>query len=251
MENAFNEGEALEVRVFASPTPRFTAFNDSSALLWHATGFAYAHAFESLEQKVEVPITDALLTNRTLFVVVFVTKAGASPDPRRDNFDRWATTTAVHELVAYDKRKVPVGLHNLLTGEPAPWESELRRGEAEAIAAGRPADEFIAYWKPTMHAQLLVDTEAYPVGQMPPLMHHFLHSNRLISGHRFRPLVYVRACACAQWRGARAHQASARAHAEVGPTAWYACGPRRADQRTYLDAHSLDGHQRVASYAAT
>lgn len=33
MENTFADGDQLELRVFISSTPRFTAFNDSSALV--------------------------------------------------------------------------------------------------------------------------------------------------------------------------------------------------------------------------
>mmetsp|Transcript_29584 Transcript_29584/g.76405 ORF Transcript_29584/g.76405 Transcript_29584/m.76405 type:complete len:417 (-) Transcript_29584:623-1873(-) len=120
-----------------------------------------------------------------------MTKAGYSPDPKRDNYDRWATTSATFELVGYSELLQPRGLYNLITGEPAPWEAELRRGLAAAAAAGRPEGEYVSYWKPKLHMQLLVDTEAYPLGEMPPLLQHFLHSSRLMHGHRFRPLVYI------------------------------------------------------------
>ena len=66
---------------------------------------------------------------------------------------------------------------------------------AEDAAAGRPEGQFISYWKPKLHAQLLIDTEPYELGQMPPLLQHYLHNYRLMSGHRFRPLVYVRPAA--------------------------------------------------------
>ena len=45
-------------------------------------------------------------------------------------------------------------------------------------------------WHPTASK---VDVEAYPIGMMPPLMQHFLQGYRLISGHKYRPLIYVRA----------------------------------------------------------
>ena len=192
-ENAFAEGDRFDLRVFVSPTPRFTAFNDSAALIWHKEEVPYTEAFTASEHTVEVPLTDALLANGTLFAHFYATKAGASPDPLHGRYDRWATTSSVYEVVAYSARNEPVGLRNLLTDEPAPWEAELRRGADAALAAGRPAGEYISYWRPKVHAQLLIDAESYPLGGMPPLMQHFLHSRRLISGHRYRPLIYVRA----------------------------------------------------------
>ena len=192
-ENAFKESDALELRVFLSDSPRFSDFNNSEALLWHEEKLVYHEKLAALEHTVEVPITDAMLANNTVYAHMFVTKAGASPDPRHGSYDRWATTSTVQELIGFDKRNEPIGLHNLITGEPAPWEAELRRGAAAAVADGRPDGEHISYWKPKLHAQLLIDTVAYPLGAMPPLMQHFLQGHRLISGHRYRPLIYVRA----------------------------------------------------------
>ena len=190
-ENTFAENQKFDLRVFVSSSPRFTAFNDTEALIWHESSFSYTPDYATVERNVEVPLTDALLANATLYAHLFVSKSGTSPDPRHSEYDRWGTTSSVYEIVSYASRNEPAGLHNLLTGEPAPWESELRRGAAEAKAAGRPEGEFIAYWKPKLHAQLLIDTESYPLGAMPPLMQHYLHNHRLISGHRYRPLVYI------------------------------------------------------------
>ena len=185
--NTFSETDKFDLSVFVSNSPRFTAFNDTDALIWHAEGFSYTQAFSAREENVEVPLTDELLANGTLFAHLHVTKAGASPDPRHGRFDRWSTTSAVYQIVAYGSRNEPIGLRNLLTGEPAPWEAELRRAAAESP---NPA-QYVSYWKPKLHFQLLVDTESYPLGEMPPLMQHFLQQHRLVSGHKYRPLVYI------------------------------------------------------------
>jgi hypothetical protein len=189
-ENVFKEGDEFELRIFVSGARRFKDFNNSEALLWHEKGLRYSSSFASREVTVQVPVTDALLSNATLYAYVYVTKAGKSPDSLRQNFDKTMTATA-QELVEYSERLEPVGLHNLLTGEQAPWEVELNRGLAAAQKAGRPAGEYISYWKPKLHAQLLVDTEAYAIGEMPPLQMNYLQHHRLVSGHRYRPLIYI------------------------------------------------------------
>ena len=192
-ENVFKAGDPIELRVFLSPSrAMFTAFNKTEALLWHDPNLTYSADAATITKDVKVPLSYAkLLANGTAFVHIFVTKAGSSPDSKRDSYDRWATTSTVFELTAFSERLQPRGLFNLLSGEPAPWEAELRRGLAEASAAGRPEGEFISYWKPKVHAQLLIDTEPYELGQMPPLLQHYLHNMRLLSGHKFRPLVYI------------------------------------------------------------
>ena len=190
-ENAFVATDKLDLLVVVSSSPRFTSFNDSSALIWKQEAMEYA-TFADREHTVQVPISKSMLNNGSLFAHVYVSKVGYSPDPKAlSTYDRWATTHNIHELVAYGERLKPIGLHNLLSGEPAPWEAELRRGAAEAEASGRPAGEYINYWRPKLHAQLLVDTEAYPIGEMPELMLNYLHGYRLVSGHRYRPLVYI------------------------------------------------------------
>ena len=191
-ENSYKEGERFDVRVFTSSSLRFSGFNDTAALLWHEEGLEYTATFATCEKTIDVPVTAALLANQTLYAHIFVTKAGKSPDPLHGSFDKWATTYAAMELVVFGERLKPIGLHNLLTGEPAPWEAELRRGAEEARRAGRDPDaEYISYWKPKMHAQLLIDTERHKVGEMPPLMANYLQHHRLMYQHKYRPLVYV------------------------------------------------------------
>jgi hypothetical protein len=189
--NVFAAGDKLELRVFLSPSRApFTDFNNTDALLWSDKSLVYSEAGSSLEKTVHVPLTERLLSNGTMFAHMFITKAGASPDPQHGSYDRLATTSNSFDLVGFSKRLQPRGLYNLLTGEPAPWETELRRGLAEAEAAGR-SGEFVSFWKPKLHLQLLVDTESYELDKMPPLLHSYLHHHRLMSGHRFRPLIYV------------------------------------------------------------
>jgi len=189
-ECAFKEDDLMDLHVYLSTQPRFTEFNDSQALVWHQTGIPYSTAAEERTSTIDIPLTPHLYANGTLFAHMFFTKEGSSPDPKRAAFNRWKTTSLTKPLVAYAERVQPKGLHNLITGEPAPWEAVLVRGAADAAAAGRPAGEYISYWKPALHVQLVIDTESHPVGLMPPLYENYLRGHRLTYGHKYRPLVY-------------------------------------------------------------
>uniref|UniRef100_A0A7S4EUQ1 Uncharacterized protein n=1 Tax=Chrysotila carterae TaxID=13221 RepID=A0A7S4EUQ1_CHRCT len=187
---AFQEGDPLEIRVYISSSPHFTKFNDTDALVWHEVGLKYSlHELERTKT-IDVQVTPHLYANGSFFAHMFITKANFSPDPRAAAFNRMATTWITKPLVAYDKRLKPIGLKKLLTNEPAPWEQELRRGAADAAAAGRPEAEYISYWKPSFLAQLVIDTEPHERGQMPPLYEQYLHGYRLMSGNRYVPLIY-------------------------------------------------------------
>ena len=193
-----------------------------------------------LTATVSVPITAALLANRSLFAHAFFTARGASPDPMAAAADRWATTHTLQPLVVYGERLKPSGLRNLLTDEPAPWEAALQAGLDAAAAAGK-AEQWIAYWKPGLHLQLVVDHEVRPLGTMPPLYHNFLRGHGLVEagrGSRFRPLVYVNELTVMRmhWIAINTTRARARSRANgAGPTA----GRRRRRRREAARACEL------------
>jgi hypothetical protein len=192
-ENTFQPGDELELWVYLSPYLRFSDFNNSEALLWHATGLSYdLSSTGEITTTVQVNVTAHMLGNGSMFCHSYFTKAGYSPDPRAlASYDKWSSTHTVMSMIAYGERLKPMGLYNLLTGEPAPWETALRVGAEEAAVAGRPEGEYLPYWKPKMHLQLVVDTQPYEINMMPVLMHNTLHQTGLMQGHRYRPFVYV------------------------------------------------------------
>ena len=192
-ENSFATGDELELRVYLSPQLRFNDFNNSAALIWHATGLRYdMSSAGNIETTVQVNVTEHMLNNGSMYCHSFFTKAGKSPDPKAlGSYDRWSSTHTVMSMIAHGERLKPIGLYNLLTGEPAPWEAALRRAADEAAAAGEPEGQFIPYWKPKMHLQLVVDTVPFPLNAMPNMIHNALHQSGLMHGHRYRPFVYV------------------------------------------------------------
>ena len=189
LENAFSKGDLLDVAVYVSATPRFVDFNSSDALIWAESSIPY-DIVETRTANVKVPLTEHLLSNGTLYAHAFFTKQGASPDPKRSSFDRWATTGATIALVGHDAMLKPLGLYHLLTGEPAPWEAALRQGAADAVAAGRDG-VYVSYWKPSLLLQLIVDEGRYEQGTMPHAYEMYLRHYRNVQGRRFRPLLYV------------------------------------------------------------
>ena len=192
-ENSFATGDELELRVYLSSQLRFYDFNNSAALIWHATGLRYdMSSAGNIETTVQVNVTEHMLNNGSMYCHSFFTKAGKSPDPKAlGSYDRWSSTHTVMSMIAHGERLKPIGLYNLLTGEPAPWEAALRRAADEAAAAGEPEGQFIPYWKPKMHLQLVVDTVPFPLNAMPNMIHNALHQSGLMHGHRYRPFVYV------------------------------------------------------------
>ena len=172
--HTFRQGDLLDLRVYLSTSPQFGGFNTSEPV-WVETDIPYSDDAPERTATIEVPVTPELLANGSIYAHAFFTRQGFSPDKRATgSYDPWSTSSLTASLVTFGERQKPMGLKKLLTGEPAPWEEELRRGEAEARAAGRPDGEFISYWKPAMHLQLVVDSAAHALGTLPPLYQSYL-----------------------------------------------------------------------------
>ncbi|KAL1511182.1 hypothetical protein AB1Y20_005997 [Prymnesium parvum] len=189
-ENSFSPSDVLDLRVFLSPTVHFTMFNDTSALKWFETDIPYDMAAEERSIELQIPTSDHLRANHSMFAHTFMSKKGAAIDPKDPAYDRWSVTHNVFSLTTAGERLKPLGLYKLLTGEPAPWEEELRRGAAADAAAGRQG-VYVPYWKPKLYLQLIIDHEERPLELMPYTYEQYLRANRLLQGHRFRPLIYV------------------------------------------------------------
>ena len=95
-ENTFKESDAIAFEVYVSESPRHVPFNESGQPVWRASfsNLTYVSSFPTATTTVHVPLTEALLSNASLYAHVFVTRAGLPADPKRDGYDRWAATSA-------------------------------------------------------------------------------------------------------------------------------------------------------------
>lgn len=191
-KNAFPPGERLDLRVYLSERPRFRDFNNTEPI-WHVSGLLHANDAPQQSTTVQVPVTGHLIANGSLFAHAFITREGRSPDPAATgSYDPWATTTLTQALVVHGARPEPLGLRKLTTGEPAPWEEELRRGAVAAAIAGQPPDRWVPHWKPALHLSLIVDFEPHELfrGMPPHYQHHLLQRRLMDRDGTYKPLLY-------------------------------------------------------------
>ena len=74
-ENSFATGDELELRVYLSPQLRFNDFNNSAALIWHATGLRYdMSSAGNIETTVQVQVTEHMLNNGSMYCHAFFTQ---------------------------------------------------------------------------------------------------------------------------------------------------------------------------------
>ncbi|KAJ1635064.1 cleft lip and palate transmembrane 1 [Pavlovales sp. CCMP2436] len=183
---AFKSDTLLDVWVYVSPSARLQAFAPEE-LVWKAAGVRYSKRAVRQQLSTSVALGEHARSNATLYAHMFVTKGGASPDPADASFDRHTTSSTRTRLVTHAPRPAFKTLRNLLTGARPAWQLEL-----EALTPEQRA-QTVAWWKPLLSLNLVVDQEEYSDEEVPHLLAQHWHTDRLYDSQRsrFRPVLFV------------------------------------------------------------
>ena len=214
LANAFNPGQLMDLRMYISETQEFSAFSDTTKLIWQERSMAYSRdeaAASTRALNITINPSKAVQRNESgMWAHIYVSKAGMSPDPSSHTYDLLGTAVAHAPLIKVVKRKRPKMTRNLLSGEvhdPAPSGGGAKSSSGGKDAAGAgdvatsslatenaedepPEVEWIPHWKPALTIQLVEDSSVYPsaahvpVPMRPSLIMH-------PSQNRYMPVIYV------------------------------------------------------------
>jgi len=180
--NLFAPGEKFDLHVYLSEDPGYSAFDDAD-LAWHVPGLAYSDSADDLSKEARHAPSPKLLTSNStrLTAHILITKAGCFPvadaaKKRGLKHDATGMSYKRVSLVRHKPRRKTEGLHNLLTGAPAPWEAVL-----DAVPAEQKAQP-VRFWVPRLHVSLVYDESLYKWGAIPGLLGHFLMGHALDEG---------------------------------------------------------------------
>ena len=203
--NLFAPSEAFDLYVYLSESTTYTAFDDAD-LVWHVPGLLYSDsAGDASKEAKHAPSKDLLARNATrLTAHIYVAKAGTFPAAaaaKKRGLKHVPTGACSYKrisMVRLKERRKTEGLHNLLTGAPAPWEAVL-----DALPAAEKALP-VRYWVPRLHVSLVFDDTTYAWGTIPGLLGHFLMGHAIDEGSEwlvdpfvvqpagdFTPIVFV------------------------------------------------------------
>ncbi|KAL9952468.1 hypothetical protein ACROYT_G039730 [Oculina patagonica] len=186
--NLFKSDQKIELWVYLAEEQHFTDFNNSEKLIWHEKDIKFANWTDGPQMdgsrlhSTTIQASERLQNNGTLYVHVYVTKRGKSPDPLHPKFNRLAVVNRSLLLTVFRKRRVHKTV-NLLTGV-----ADANPDMIQAPDSKKPA-EIISYWHPNLTINLMDDQTPWVQGSVPQPMDEFVIFEN-ITGKYF-PVLYL------------------------------------------------------------
>uniref|UniRef100_A0A1I7X2U2 Cleft lip and palate associated transmembrane protein 1 n=1 Tax=Heterorhabditis bacteriophora TaxID=37862 RepID=A0A1I7X2U2_HETBA len=167
--NLFSPGEIFDIYLYLDESEqRFTNF-EHGYLFWQEFGIRYGDWTGGPKKDgifvfhKTIPTPDVLLRNQSIFLHVFVTKAGNSPNPK----DRSHIKREVISFVIYDVRRLNTfkkkhykKTANLLTGKSEQSDEDLKKAEQMTF-------EVLNFWHPNITINLVDDQTQWTKGSLP------------------------------------------------------------------------------------
>nr|CAD7425293.1 unnamed protein product [Timema monikensis] len=186
--NLFENGTVMDLYVYISERKDFSEFNNPDALVWRQDGLTYGDWTSgpmgdgSRTMSTNINTSESLRNNGSLFVHVYVTRHGRSPNPE--------TGKGVYagQHMAYSWRMLNkfkklryTKTHNLLTGETAATPEEVKKAETMK-------EEIVSHWHPNLTINLVTDQTNWVQGSVPPPLDEYIYF--LPGGDKYKPVVY-------------------------------------------------------------
>ncbi|XP_072319817.1 putative lipid scramblase CLPTM1 [Eucyclogobius newberryi] len=186
--NLFAKDTLMDMHVYISPEEVFTDFNNTDALFWFHRDLVYGDWNTGDDgdgcyyHDKEMDIPETLQNNGSLYIHVYFTKSGFSPDPKRKGqYRRLATVHASRMLNKFKRRKF-LKTKNLLTGETEADPEMIKRAESHGPV------EIISHWHPNLTINIVDDHTAWVKGSVPPPLDQHVKFDA-VSGDYY-PIVY-------------------------------------------------------------
>ncbi len=238
--NAWSPRQLFDLHVYTSESETFDAFDDKSALLWHESGLVYSREVsEDRARNFTIRPSTRLLRNETgLWLHVYLTKAGTSPDPLSPGYDMLNAASAHHPIIKLVTRKIPKATRNLLMGDDSAAGEDTAAGDDDGSSiddagggssgggsngggqgpapppeAEAGSTEVVPHWKPQMILSIVEDFSVFPPGRVPPQMLPSLVIDA--SRGRYQPVVFVNEFWCPRERLLALNETAGAALAEL------------------------------------
>ncbi|XP_051155513.1 putative lipid scramblase CLPTM1 [Leptopilina boulardi] len=187
--NLFENGTIFDMNVYLSESLNFDDFSNTNAHIWTEKRLIYGDWSSGPDNdgtRVHVhkfAPSKQLLNNGSIYVHVFVTKSGKSPDPNAGK-GRYAGKDMIShasKMLNKFKRVKYQKTHNLLTGETAATEDEIKKAELMN-------QEILSHWHPNTTINFVVDQTNWVPGQVPPPLNEYIEFS--LGGSVYKPVVY-------------------------------------------------------------
>ncbi|GMT05875.1 hypothetical protein PENTCL1PPCAC_28049 [Pristionchus entomophagus] len=179
--NMFDLGTNFDLYVYLSPLERrFDGF-DVEEPFWLRKGLTYGD-WDSEETIARViPTPNSLLKNNSLYLHVFVVRAGASPDPKNRAHVKRETMHTSKPMNKY-KKKFYKKTANLITGKSEQSEEDQKKAEVMT-------HEILNFYHPNMTINLVLDHTQWTKGAVPPPLDEAVHFDP--AAVQYQPILFL------------------------------------------------------------
>ncbi|XP_021917519.1 cleft lip and palate transmembrane protein 1 homolog [Zootermopsis nevadensis] len=186
--NIFKNGTVMDLYVYLSESEKFNNFSDPEALIWSEKGIVYgdwnsgSNNDGTRVQNIEFKVSEAVQNNGSIYLHVYFTRRGKSPDPSsgKGMYSPHHMAYSKKLLNKY-KRLRYTKTHNLLTGETAATLAEVKRAEILK-------EEFVSHWHPNLTLNLVTDQTNWIEGSVPPPLDEYIEF--IPGGDHYKPVIY-------------------------------------------------------------
>ncbi|XP_071962542.1 putative lipid scramblase CLPTM1 [Antedon mediterranea] len=187
-QNLFKSGTIMDLRVYISEEEVFTQFNESKYLFWELDNIEYGAWYagptgdSTFVNTDEFEISQDVINNGTLYIHIYFTKSGYSPDPsKKGKYAKKYTVYQTKQLNKFKKRSFQK-TRNLLTGETDASEEMIKRAEEEGPV------EILSHWHPNLTVNIIDDHTPWRRGSIPQPLDEYIKFHP--SGNYY-PVVYI------------------------------------------------------------
>ncbi|XP_011495435.1 PREDICTED: cleft lip and palate transmembrane protein 1 homolog [Ceratosolen solmsi marchali] len=187
--NIFANGTVFDLHVYLSEYEFFKDFNDSKAKVWSEYGLIYGDWYSGPNGDGSKVFTHtftpskSLLNNGSIYLHVYVTKNGKSPDP--------STGQKVYagEMMSYTKKMLNkfkkikyLKMHNLLTGQTQSSEEDIKKADLMD-------QEIVSHWHPNLTINLVTDQSNWVRGMVPETLDDYIQFTS--NGKFYKPVIFM------------------------------------------------------------
>ncbi|PAV87024.1 hypothetical protein WR25_12697 isoform A [Diploscapter pachys] len=163
--NLFPPGQLFDLYMYLDESDETFIEFEKGNLFWMEKGLKYGDYSSGPDKdgtlvfQRTIPTPEVLLRNESLFLHVFITKSGQSPDPKDRNYIRREVVYEVKQLNKF-KKKYYKKTSNLLTGKSEQSDEDLAKAQTMKY-------EVLNFWHPNISIHLIDDQTAWTKGALP------------------------------------------------------------------------------------
>lgn len=185
--NYFDNGTLFDLHVYVSEDFDDIQFNVRN-LIWFQEGLSYGDWYGgpsgdgTFTQAATITASEQLKNNGSIYLHVFVTKFGMSPDPLAGSAYAGKELGYVRRLLNKFKKIKFTKTHNLLTGETAKSDEEIRKSKIMT-------NEIVSHWHPNLTLNLVTDQTNWVPGSVPQPLDEYVQFSP--NGNTYYPILFA------------------------------------------------------------